>query len=184
MVLLSSQCINCASESSGVCARITGGVTGMPTFLNLFFPSVAEAQNSANRQAHSAYCTFDDAKLQLWTSSMFLAGAFICEPTALSVRFCPFSLSGVANISTEPCDCCQVAGQERLEAGQIWPVRAALDCASAAFCRLIYVVLPAQLNVSMIFQIVQIHCQHLAVGVSAGSMHAPCSLVAMRQNSG
>ena len=52
----------------------------MPTFLNLFFPSVAEAQNSANRQAHSAYCTFDDAKLQLWTSSMFLAGAFICKP--------------------------------------------------------------------------------------------------------
>lgn len=61
----------------------------MPTFLNLFFPSVAEAQNSANRQAHSAYCTFDDAKLQLWTSSMFLAGAFVCEPHSSECSLLP-----------------------------------------------------------------------------------------------
>lgn len=47
----------------------------MPSFLSRFFPSVADAQNGAKGKDQSAYCTFDDAKLQLWTSSMFLAGA-------------------------------------------------------------------------------------------------------------
>lgn len=44
----------------------------MPSFLSRFFPSVADAQNGAKGKDQSAYCTFDDAKLQLWTSSMCL----------------------------------------------------------------------------------------------------------------
>lgn len=53
----------------------------MSTFLGKFFPSVAEAQNGLKGEQHSAYCTFDDAKLQLWTSSMFIAGALTGMPT-------------------------------------------------------------------------------------------------------
>ena len=44
-------------------------------FLGLFFPAVAQAQQGAKSQQKSAYCTFDDAGLQAWTSSMFIAGA-------------------------------------------------------------------------------------------------------------
>ena len=44
-------------------------------FLGLFFPLVAQAQQGAKKEQRSAYCTFDDAGLQAWTSSMFIAGA-------------------------------------------------------------------------------------------------------------
>jgi len=63
-------------------ARITGGVTGRPHFLEEFFPNVAAAQHSAAGEQKSAYCTFDDPGLQAWTSSMFIAGAVTgkCHP--------------------------------------------------------------------------------------------------------
>lgn len=48
----------------------------MPSFLGLFFPAVAAAQKSTVHKENSAFCTFNDFKLQLWTASMFLAGAF------------------------------------------------------------------------------------------------------------
>lgn len=64
-------------------ARITGGVTGMPQFLDKFFPSVARAQRQAKGHQNSAYCTFDDASLQAWTSSMFIAGAFTGERSCM-----------------------------------------------------------------------------------------------------
>ena len=48
-------------------------------FLGLFFPEVAQAQQGAKKEQRSAYCTFDDAGLQAWTSSMFIAGAVTGE---------------------------------------------------------------------------------------------------------
>lgn len=48
----------------------------MPSFLGLFFPTVAAAQKSTHHKEDSAFCTFNDFRLQLWTASMFLAGAF------------------------------------------------------------------------------------------------------------
>ena len=54
----------------------------MPQFLNEFFPQVAAKQKAAAPQK-SAYCTFDDAGLQAWTSSMFIAGAITGETSAL-----------------------------------------------------------------------------------------------------
>jgi hypothetical protein len=44
--------------------------------LETFFPSVIAAKERASAQTSSPYCQFDDMILQLWTSSMFLAGAF------------------------------------------------------------------------------------------------------------
>lgn len=48
----------------------------MPAFLEEFFPAVIAAKERASAQVSSPYCQFDDMVLQLWTSSMFLAGAF------------------------------------------------------------------------------------------------------------
>ena len=58
-------------------AGVTGGVTAMPDFLAKFFPDIAAAQHagpapSAARQVQ--YCLFDDQGLQLFTSSLYLAG--------------------------------------------------------------------------------------------------------------
>ena len=52
---------------------VTGGVTQMPSFLAAFFPHIAAAQKGADA---SPWCTFDDPRLQLFTSSLFLAGTF------------------------------------------------------------------------------------------------------------
>ena len=56
---------------------MTGDVTAMPDFLAKFFPDIAAAQHagpapSASRQVQ--YCLFDDQGLQLFTSSLYLAG--------------------------------------------------------------------------------------------------------------
>eukprot|EP00897_Mesotaenium_endlicherianum_P010511 jgi/Mesen1/9489/ME000063S08939 len=52
---------------------ITGGVTSMPDFLRKFFPHILreEAQAKTN-----AWCKFDNQLLQLFTSSLFIAGLF------------------------------------------------------------------------------------------------------------
>jgi hypothetical protein len=42
--------------------------------LQTFYPQVIAAQKAADAHERSAYCSFSDAKLQLWTSSMFLGG--------------------------------------------------------------------------------------------------------------
>ena len=50
---------------------VTGGVTSMESFLDFFFPFLNAAQHSAST---SPYCHFDSQMLQLFTSSLFLAG--------------------------------------------------------------------------------------------------------------
>lgn len=50
---------------------ITGGVITMRDFQRRFFPEQLTTHGSGN-----AYCTYDDQILQLFTSSLFLAGAF------------------------------------------------------------------------------------------------------------
>lgn len=57
----------------------------MPTFLETFFPSVIAAKERASAQTSSPYCQFDDMILQLWTSSMFLAGAFAGDTNHLLI---------------------------------------------------------------------------------------------------
>lgn len=54
---------------------VTGGVTSFLPFLEKFFPVVARA-TEAGVDANSAYCKYDNQGLQLFTSSLFLAGAF------------------------------------------------------------------------------------------------------------
>lgn len=52
---------------------ISGGVTAMDDFLIKFFPHVYH--NKHSRELHeSHYCKYDDSGLQLYTSSLYLAG--------------------------------------------------------------------------------------------------------------
>eukprot|EP00850_Spirogloea_muscicola_P002656 SM000010S04294 [mRNA] locus=s10:697628:700296:- [translate_table: standard] len=50
---------------------ITGGVTSMDDFLAKFFPNVLRKMQRAHQ---NAWCKFDDQLLQLFTSSLFIAG--------------------------------------------------------------------------------------------------------------
>ena len=49
----------------------TGGVTSMDEFLSKFFPQLEKQRVKAKHE--TAYCKFDDQKLQLFTSSLYLA---------------------------------------------------------------------------------------------------------------
>jgi len=73
-VFITTAVAACGGMLFGYDLGVTGGVTGMPNFLQEFFPSVVTAKERTS--SASPYCQFDDALLQLWTSSMFLAGAF------------------------------------------------------------------------------------------------------------
>ncbi len=66
---------------------VTGGVTSMAAFERRFFPTVYARQiETAGLFAKSPYCRFSDQRFQLFTSSIFLAGA--CErPSAHPLRF-------------------------------------------------------------------------------------------------
>ena len=50
---------------------ISGGVTSMDEFLSKFFPQLEKQRVKAKHE--TAYCKFDDQKLQLFTSSLYLA---------------------------------------------------------------------------------------------------------------
>lgn len=50
---------------------VTGGVTSMQSFLEDFWPSVAHHKDTSS----SPYCKYSDPTLELFTSSLFLAGA-------------------------------------------------------------------------------------------------------------
>ena len=60
-------------------AGVMGGVTSMNGFLQSYFPSVLERQNSVNTVGN-LYCQYDSQTLQLMTSVLFISGA-ICELT-------------------------------------------------------------------------------------------------------
>jgi sugar porter (SP) family MFS transporter len=64
---------------------ITGGVTSFLPFLEKFFPAVARA-TEAGVDANSAYCKYDNQGLQLFTSSLFLAGAFASLVASFTTR--------------------------------------------------------------------------------------------------
>ncbi|XP_047979604.1 sugar transport protein 13-like [Salvia hispanica] len=51
---------------------VSGGVTSMTPFLEKFFPEVAKRANDPN--LNSNYCKYDNQGLQLFTSSLYLAG--------------------------------------------------------------------------------------------------------------
>ena len=57
---------------------------GLVDDLQKFYPQVVAAKNAADAHQSSAYCSFSDAQLQLWTSSMFLGGALpLYQPISL-----------------------------------------------------------------------------------------------------
>nr|GMD60185.1 sugar transport protein 13 [Ipomoea batatas] len=51
---------------------VSGGVTSMDPFLEKFFPVVY--RNTKNKNLNSNYCKYDNQGLQLFTSSLYLAG--------------------------------------------------------------------------------------------------------------
>lgn len=56
--------------AAGYDVGITGGVTSMDNFLKLFFPKVASQTEGGSADK---WCTYNDAGLQMFTSSLFLA---------------------------------------------------------------------------------------------------------------
>ncbi|GJP37541.1 hypothetical protein CLOM_g21939 [Closterium sp. NIES-68] len=70
-VILSSLVAASGGLLFGYDIGITGGVTNMDGFLEAFFPAVLENKQSARE---SSWCKFDSQLLQLFTSSLFLAG--------------------------------------------------------------------------------------------------------------
>jgi MFS family permease len=52
---------------------VTGGVTSMPPFLKKFFPAVYR-KTVLEKGLDSNYCKYDNQGLQLFTSSLYLAG--------------------------------------------------------------------------------------------------------------
>ena len=55
---------------TGYDVGITGGVTSFQNFLERFFPAVA---NKTENHSGDKWCTYNDAGLQMFTSSLFLA---------------------------------------------------------------------------------------------------------------
>lgn len=51
---------------------ISGGVTAMPDFLEKFFPEVYG--KTQDPHLNSNYCKYDNQNLQMFTSSLYLAG--------------------------------------------------------------------------------------------------------------
>ncbi|KAG2317557.1 hypothetical protein Bca52824_020679 [Brassica carinata] len=64
---------------------ISGGVTSMDEFLSKFFPQL-ERQQKEKATHDTAYCKFDDQKLQLFTSSLYLA-ALLFHSDHYNIRF-------------------------------------------------------------------------------------------------
>ena len=60
---------------------VTGGVTSMPAFLHAFFPGVATGSGGS-----SLYCRYASPTLQLFTSSLFLAGLVSSLAAAFGTR--------------------------------------------------------------------------------------------------
>ncbi|PSC76673.1 H(+) hexose cotransporter 2 [Micractinium conductrix] len=55
---------------------VTGGVEAMEAFQLKFFPEVYERHHGPEAQTTDPYCVYDDQNLQIFTSSLFLAGLF------------------------------------------------------------------------------------------------------------
>eukprot|EP00897_Mesotaenium_endlicherianum_P001009 jgi/Mesen1/10909/ME000095S10247 len=53
---------------------VTGGVTSMPDFLRKMFPHILHQHET--HSSKNAWCAYDDQLLQLFTSSLFIAGLF------------------------------------------------------------------------------------------------------------
>lgn len=69
-------------DKNAVCA---GGVTAMDDFLHKFFRHVYDKKHSGNlRESH--YCKYDDQGLQLFTSSLYLAGLVASFFASMSTR--------------------------------------------------------------------------------------------------
>ena len=65
---------------------VTGGVESMASFQQKFFPDVYARTESESTDTNSAYCTYADHMLQLFTSSLFLAGMFMSLPASYVTR--------------------------------------------------------------------------------------------------
>ena len=85
---------------------VTGGVTSFQDFQQKFFPAVYAHQQKApgeTRSEAAAYCTYDNQALQLFTSSLFLAGIFSALLGSATTRSDGTSL--IPQISAWKCCC-------------------------------------------------------------------------------
>lgn len=64
---------------------VTGGVESMASFQKKFFPDVYERTENGHGD-ESRYCIYNDHILQLFTSSLFLAGLVISLPASFTTR--------------------------------------------------------------------------------------------------
>lgn len=68
----------CAEETHQMHGCTAGGVSSFPDFINKFFPEILGQKGS------NAYCTYNSQKLQMFTSSYFLAGKQCIAVTSCS----------------------------------------------------------------------------------------------------
>lgn len=73
---------------------ISGGVTSMPQFLDKFFPRVYRREESLVPSTDT-YCTFNDNKLTLFTSSLYLAAIVATCFASTLTRLCGRKISMV-----------------------------------------------------------------------------------------
>ncbi|GAB4823874.1 hypothetical protein N2152v2_010920 [Parachlorella kessleri] len=83
-VLLVALVAACGGLLLGYDNGVTGGVASMEQFERKFFPDVYEKKQQVVET--SPYCTYDNPKLQLFVSSLFLAGLISCIFSAWITR--------------------------------------------------------------------------------------------------
>ncbi|KAL4420826.1 hypothetical protein ABPG75_010482 [Micractinium tetrahymenae] len=76
----------CGGLLFGYDIGVSGGVISMAAFQQKFFPSVYDKAQAAAAGDTDPYCTFDDQLLQLFSSSLYLAGMAISLPAAILTR--------------------------------------------------------------------------------------------------
>ena len=64
----------------------TGGVEAMASFQQKFFPDVYARSEAPPSGESDPYCVYNDVYLQLFSSSLFLAGMFITLPASYVCR--------------------------------------------------------------------------------------------------
>ncbi|CAJ1977235.1 unnamed protein product [Sphenostylis stenocarpa] len=74
IVILSCMMAATGGLMFGYDVGVSGGVTSMPPFLKEFFPEVYRKTVEEKEVASNNYCKYDNEKLQLFTSCLYLAG--------------------------------------------------------------------------------------------------------------
>lgn len=73
----------------------------MDNFLQKFFPNVAQQAQTHTDQKTDAYCTYSDIRLQLFTSSLFLAAAFAGLAGSFTTRYVLITITTLCHIGVQ-----------------------------------------------------------------------------------